>query len=69
MNLTKLQALKAGGVMVNIVNLIDRRRNPHTPLLKFTDFGKFRKYTKLYPYPKEKAKKDGYIRVLLRHVW
>ncbi|KAJ4291871.1 hypothetical protein N0V90_009767 [Kalmusia sp. IMI 367209] len=64
-----LQALGSPKVRVNLVNLLDHLRNG-TPLRTFKSFYEFQKYT-LKPgrcMSRTLAKKDGFIRVFLRHV-
>ena len=55
--------------MVNLVNLIDHLKNG-TPLMKFKNFWEFQRYT-LKPghcMKRSRAKKNNFIRVLLREV-
>jgi len=54
--------------MVNIVNLIDHRRGV-APLLKFASFAHFREYTMRRPFPREEAKREGFVRALLRKIY
>ncbi|KAF2684414.1 hypothetical protein K458DRAFT_417998 [Lentithecium fluviatile CBS 122367] len=61
------KALGSRKVMVNLVNLIDHRRRG-VPLHKFANYGAFCAYTMKHKFPREMAKKDGFIRALLRHV-
>jgi hypothetical protein len=63
-----MQALGARKVMINLVNLIDHRRRG-VPLMKFANFGAFCAYTRKNTFPKSMAKKEGFIRALLRHVF
>ena len=63
-----IQALGSPKVMVNLVNLIDHRRRG-TPLLRFKSIDAFRAYTAQNIFPKKAAKKDGFLRALLRHVF
>ncbi|KAF2109620.1 hypothetical protein BDV96DRAFT_691644 [Lophiotrema nucula] len=61
------KALK--GVLVNLVNLIDHRRNG-TPLLRFATYSAFRKYTSGgHIFPKDQAKRDGFVKALLKHLY
>lgn len=55
---------------VNLVNLINRRRNPSVQLIHFASNADFKKYTRKpqNTFPKELAKEEGYIRSLLRKV-
>ncbi|KZM27873.1 uncharacterized protein EKO05_0004897 [Ascochyta rabiei] len=59
-------------VWINLVNLIDHRRNRNVQLIIFPGYKQFCKYTigdgKAYDhiFPKELAKKEGFIRALLR---
>ena len=67
--LTAKQALKARKVMVNLVNLVDHLKNG-TPLKKFKNFWAFQRYT-LKPgrcLNRELAKKNAFVRVLMRTV-
>ncbi|KAF2636952.1 hypothetical protein P280DRAFT_459352 [Massarina eburnea CBS 473.64] len=61
------QVLGSRKVMINLTNLIDHMRLG-TPLIKFKNFYAFRTYTNGHRFPKDVAKKDGFIRVFLRHV-
>ncbi|KAF2122002.1 hypothetical protein BDV96DRAFT_562785 [Lophiotrema nucula] len=58
-------------VYINLVNLIDHRRNPEIPLIKFKNYWKLRAYTRKpgNMFPKAKAKQDGFIRGLLHHMF
>ncbi|KAF1960762.1 hypothetical protein CC80DRAFT_465055 [Byssothecium circinans] len=63
------KALGSPKVMVNLTNLIDHMKLG-TPLIKFKNFAEFRNYT-LKPqnmFPRDRAKKEGFIKALLRHV-
>ncbi|KAF2819050.1 hypothetical protein CC86DRAFT_432475 [Ophiobolus disseminans] len=54
-------------VMVNLHNLIDHRRNPNTEVRRFKTCSEFSKYTsKGRTFPRECAKQDGFIKVLLK---
>ena len=55
---------------MNLFNLIDHRRDPVGVEIKvFKSFATFRQYTVPHRiYPKNKAKKDGFIKALLRGV-
>jgi hypothetical protein len=67
--LTRVQALGARKVMVNLVNLVDHLKNG-TPLKKFKNFWDFQRYT-LKPgrcMSRTLAKKNAFVNVLLRHV-
>ncbi|KAF2189997.1 hypothetical protein K469DRAFT_747283 [Zopfia rhizophila CBS 207.26] len=63
------KALKS--VLVNLVNLIDHRRNPDTiPLIEFASFNQFREFTTGgHIFPKKWAKRDGFFKALLRQVY
>lgn len=65
--LTCLQALAA--VNVNLVNLINHRRNPDIPLRLFPSYVALRDWTlaeKHRIFPKKVAKEEGFIRALLK---
>ena len=67
--LTGKQALKARKVMVNLVDLVDHLNNG-TPLKKFKNFWAFQRYT-MKPgrcMSRELAKKNAFVRVLMRNV-
>ncbi|KAF2866282.1 hypothetical protein BDV95DRAFT_584450 [Massariosphaeria phaeospora] len=55
---------------INLVNLMDHRRNANIKLIKFHSFKQFRSYTMdKFPeriFPKEEAKREGFIKDLLR---
>ncbi|KAF2835119.1 hypothetical protein M501DRAFT_1020114 [Patellaria atrata CBS 101060] len=54
---------------VNIINLLEHRRNPSAvPLLRFNNYKAFRKYTKKHIYPKACAKKNEFLKTLLRRI-
>lgn len=56
---------------INLVNLINHKRNPNVfPVLIFTNYGDFLRYTKKPGrcYPKG-AKADGFVNGLLREVF
>ncbi|KAH7077676.1 hypothetical protein BKA63DRAFT_409724 [Paraphoma chrysanthemicola] len=54
-------------VMANLYNLVDHRRNPDIAILRFKSYMAFCKYTRGgRTFPKECAKQDGFIRVLLK---
>ncbi|KAJ4365991.1 hypothetical protein N0V95_000368 [Ascochyta clinopodiicola] len=61
-------------VWVNLVNLIDHRRNRNIQLIVFPSYKQFCKYTigdgKAHDhiFPKELAKKEGFIKALLRNL-
>ncbi|KAF9697058.1 hypothetical protein EKO04_004828 [Ascochyta lentis] len=61
-------------VWVNLVNLIDHRRNRKVQLIVFTSYKQFYKYTvgdgDAYDhiFPKKLAKKEGFIKALLRNL-
>jgi hypothetical protein len=54
--------------MVNIVNLIDHRRCG-VPIIKFANYTAFREYTAKNTFPREMAKREGFLRALLRQVF
>jgi hypothetical protein len=61
------QTLK--GVYINLVNLINHRRNKH-PLMKFPNYHAFLNYTRNgRTFPKEQAKAEGFIKIFLREVY
>lgn len=63
------KALSARKVMVNLANLVDHLKNG-TPLQEFKSFSDFQKYT-LKPgrcMSRKLAKKNAFVRVLLRNV-
>lgn len=65
------KAQKLRTVHVNLVNLINHKRNPHIfPLLIFPNYGEFLRYMKKGGrcYPKS-AKADGFVNGLLREVF
>ncbi|OSS55116.1 hypothetical protein B5807_00384 [Epicoccum nigrum] len=54
---------------VNLVNLIDHRRNRNVQLIVFPDYHSFRKWTLKKSsriFPKKAAKAGGFIKALLR---
>jgi hypothetical protein len=55
-------------VLVNLYNLIDYCRNPAFEVRRFTSYAEFSRYTrkKGNTFPKECAKQDGFIKVLLK---
>ncbi|KAF2274630.1 uncharacterized protein EI97DRAFT_468529 [Westerdykella ornata] len=56
------------GVLINIVNLLNHRRNPAVTLIKFATFRQFRDSTMRSGnmINREMAKEDGFLRVFLR---
>jgi hypothetical protein len=63
---SNLQALR--GVHINLVNLLDHRANRNIEVIKFRTFHEFRRYTRNHIFPKEAAKAEGFIKILLREV-
>lgn len=65
--MTVLKALSK--VYVNIVDLMDCRRSGGTPRL-FLSLNALQNYTYKTGrfFPREKAKKEGFVRVLLKHI-
>jgi len=56
------------GVLVNICDLIDSRRQ-NRKVRRFESFKQFRKYTlNGRTFPKEEAKAEGFIKALLREI-
>jgi hypothetical protein len=54
-------------VLVNLYNIIDHRRNPDVKILRFKSYGEFCRYARAgHKFPKECAKQDTVIRVLLK---
>lgn len=55
-------------MLVNLYNLIDHCRNRAFDVRRFASYGEFTKYTrkKGNTFPKECAKADGFIKVLLK---
>jgi hypothetical protein len=54
-------------VLVNLYNLINHCRNADFEVRRFKTHGEFSKYTiKGRTFPRECAKKDGFIKVLLK---
>jgi hypothetical protein len=52
---------------INLINLVERRRNPDVLLINFKSFAAFRDYTlDGHIYPKADAKKNGFLSALLR---
>ncbi len=69
--MTQAQALNA--VYVNIVNLIDHRRNRKVELILFPNYHSFRAWTLggkkgSRIFPKNMAKKEGFIKALLKNL-
>lgn len=67
--LTCVQALSK--VYVNLVNLINHRRNRNVPLRVFPNYHAFRTWTlggknRSRIFPKKAAKAEGFIKALLR---
>jgi hypothetical protein len=65
--LTCVQALSK--VHVNLVNLINHRRNRNVPLRIFPNYHAFRTWTlkkRCRIFPKKAAKEEGFIKALLR---
>jgi hypothetical protein len=57
-------------VLVNLYNVIDHRRNPDVKVLRFKSYGEFCRYTRAgHTFPKECAKQDGFMNVLLKRMW
>jgi hypothetical protein len=56
-------------VLVNLYNVIDHRRNPDVKVLRFKSYGEFCRYTRAgHTFPRECAKQDGLISVLLKKI-
>jgi hypothetical protein len=54
-------------VLVNLYNVIDHRRNPDVKIVRFKSYGEFCRYARNgHKFPKECAKQDNIIRVLLK---
>lgn len=61
-----LQALGSKNVLVNLVNLIDHR-SIGVAVIRFRTYGAFHAYTvDGCIYPRKEAKKEGFIKALLR---
>ncbi|KAF1841967.1 uncharacterized protein K460DRAFT_345378 [Cucurbitaria berberidis CBS 394.84] len=59
------KALKS--IFVNLFNLIDHRRNPEVQIVHFKSYGAFsRNIRNGNQFPRECAKQDGFIKVLLK---
>ncbi|KAF2796379.1 hypothetical protein K505DRAFT_300303 [Melanomma pulvis-pyrius CBS 109.77] len=57
-------------VLVNLVNLIDHRRNPAVKLLIFQSFREFQNYTMAGRiFPKRLAKADGFLKIFLQEIF
>ncbi|KAF3048737.1 hypothetical protein E8E11_002500 [Didymella keratinophila] len=55
------------GVFVNLFNVVDHRRNPELKVLRFQTRGEFNAYTrKGHEFPRNCAKQEGFIKVLLK---
>jgi hypothetical protein len=60
------QALRHPGLEINILNLIDRRRNPDNPLLMFGTYRELLPHrNKGEEFPKGRAREDGFLQTLL----
>jgi hypothetical protein len=56
-------------VLVNLYNVIDHRRNPEIKILRFKSYGEFVRYTRAGRlFPRECARQDNLIRVLLKKI-
>ncbi|KAF1920995.1 hypothetical protein BDU57DRAFT_534707 [Ampelomyces quisqualis] len=56
-------------VLVNLYNVIDHRRNPDVKVRRFKSYGEFCRYTRAgHVFPRECAKQDGLISVLLKRM-
>lgn len=65
---TQLQELGSKHVLVNLVNLIDHR-SIGVPVIRFKSYAAFHAYTiNGCVYPKGAAKKEGFIKALLRRL-
>ncbi|CAO2647917.1 Nn.00g088390.m01.CDS01 [Neocucurbitaria sp. VM-36] len=54
-------------VFVNLFNLIDHRRNPEVKIVHFKSYGEFSRNVRAgNKFPRECAKQDGFIKVLLK---
>ncbi|KAH7112808.1 hypothetical protein B0J11DRAFT_180242 [Dendryphion nanum] len=57
------------GVLVNLINLIDRCRDPDVKLVKFASYTQFCRYTQKNLFPKQSAKSSLFLKTLLRVVF
>ena len=54
-------------IFVNLFNLVDHRRNPDLQVLRFKSYAEFNKFTrKGNEFPRDCAKQEGFIKVLLK---